>query len=211
MGIFDSITNLIEGHANRQSQEDTNALNYRMWQEAKEFNEPKNQVARLKEAGLNPALMYGNGSVGGSTQAPSMEAPQFNAKTDFGLDPQFAVTVQQARLLGEQRELVKEQARKARIDNDALEASPGATSRDSAVTRGAREVLNSGPVKSLGQAIGTAAAGASERSPGQLLGDAAKFWGSLIAPSWMEKTQRFIEDGNKRGWFFSKGRDEGGD
>lgn len=38
-----------------------------MWQKANEYNTPQQQMARLKDAGLNPNLVYGNGSVVGNT------------------------------------------------------------------------------------------------------------------------------------------------
>uniref|UniRef100_A0AAU8AXC9 DNA pilot protein n=1 Tax=Dulem virus 77 TaxID=3145788 RepID=A0AAU8AXC9_9VIRU len=36
-----------------------------------EYNKPINQISRLKEAGLNPALAYGHGSIVGNTQSSS--------------------------------------------------------------------------------------------------------------------------------------------
>lgn len=44
-----------------------------MWKMQNEYNKPINVMARLKEAGLNPALMYGSGSAGMgiSSSAPS--------------------------------------------------------------------------------------------------------------------------------------------
>lgn len=42
----------------------------------REYNKPINQMARLKEAGLNPHLVYGNGA---NAQMPSQQAPQVDA------------------------------------------------------------------------------------------------------------------------------------
>lgn len=120
-------------------QRETNALNYNIWQKQLDYDRPVNQVERLKEAGLNPALMYGTGS--GANLAPkptSMEAP----KGDYRLDPSAAVAVQQARLLGEQRSLVSEQARGQKLENDTIAGSPGSTRHDSAITRGLRDYWN---------------------------------------------------------------------
>lgn len=52
------------------------------WNKQNEYNKPINQMARLKEAGLNPNLAYGSGNVGGITTsgAPQMSAP--NLKID---------------------------------------------------------------------------------------------------------------------------------
>lgn len=52
--------------------------NYQMWQEQNAYNDPSSQMKRLESAGLNPNLVYGNGSVVGNTSGP---APQYNAPT----------------------------------------------------------------------------------------------------------------------------------
>lgn len=44
-----------------------NDFNYKMWQENNAYNTPANQMARFKEAGLNPNLAYGQGSPGNSS------------------------------------------------------------------------------------------------------------------------------------------------
>lgn len=52
---------------NMQMQQYQNAWNERMWHMNNEYNTPANQIKRLKEAGLNPDLMYGNPSQGTSS------------------------------------------------------------------------------------------------------------------------------------------------
>lgn len=70
--------NLFTNSQNRRSIEETNRLNYqmqqeqlawneRMWHMNNEYNTPANQMQRLKEAGLNPNLLYGNPSQGTSS------------------------------------------------------------------------------------------------------------------------------------------------
>ena len=52
--------------------------NLEQWNRANEYNLPVNQMARLKQAGLNPNLVYGSGA--GQVQAvnsPQMDAPKF--------------------------------------------------------------------------------------------------------------------------------------
>lgn len=52
-----------------------NEYNIAQWQRENEYNLPKNQMSRLKKAGLNPDLMYGNGISGlTSATSPSMSA-----------------------------------------------------------------------------------------------------------------------------------------
>lgn len=52
-------------------------LNMEGWNRQNEYNTPINQMRRLQAAGLNPNLVYGNGSVAGNTtsQVPHYEAP----------------------------------------------------------------------------------------------------------------------------------------
>lgn len=55
---------------------------------ANRFNAPINQVARLREAGLNPNLVYGNGSVAGLTSSGTASTNQGlkNVPFNLGLD-----------------------------------------------------------------------------------------------------------------------------
>lgn len=61
----------------RDAQKEANELTRELYYADREWNKPINQVQRLREAGLNPALMYGGGgSVAGNTSkgAPRMES-----------------------------------------------------------------------------------------------------------------------------------------
>lgn len=53
------------------------AQNYAMWQEMNKYNHPSSQMQRLKDAGLNPALMYGQTGAYGNTTSG---APRYNAR-----------------------------------------------------------------------------------------------------------------------------------
>lgn len=52
-----------------------------MWKRANKYNEPSQQMQRLRDAGLNPNLVYGSGKVAGNaaTQTPKYQS----VKTDF--------------------------------------------------------------------------------------------------------------------------------
>lgn len=138
-GLVNAGLGMYQNLRNEQLTRDTNAMNYQMWQKQLDYDRPVNQVARLKEAGLNPALMYGTGSGANkapdpiTAQAPRGEAPRFN------LDPGVAVAIQQSRLL-------KEQARGVKLENDANDPAAGAPSGsrkgDSAPTRAVRDFWN---------------------------------------------------------------------
>lgn len=53
----------------------------KLWNMNNEYNKPFNQIARLKEAGLNPNLMYNNSSsaVGNSTAPAAPSAPNYQS------------------------------------------------------------------------------------------------------------------------------------
>lgn len=53
--------------------------NKAMWEAQNQYNTPSSQMMRYGEAGLNPNLIYGQGSSGNATNAPSFEAPRFGA------------------------------------------------------------------------------------------------------------------------------------
>lgn len=58
--------------------------NLEMWNRNNEYNSPVNQMKRLSEAGLNPNLVYGHGSISNtSTSTPAYQAPNLQAYTNF--------------------------------------------------------------------------------------------------------------------------------
>lgn len=81
----------LQGHYNRQQQtsnikrgvaENKRMAEYQwnqeldLWNKSNEYNSPKSQMARLKEAGLNPNLVYGNGIKNvGNSQLPKYNSP----------------------------------------------------------------------------------------------------------------------------------------
>lgn len=71
-----------QAHHDRQLAEYAYGKDLEQWHRANEYNTPTAQMARLREAGLNPHLVYGSGSVAGNTaQATS---PKYQSvKTDY--------------------------------------------------------------------------------------------------------------------------------
>jgi len=74
--------------ANRESQfysekmyERQKADNLEFWRMQNEYNSPAAQMQRFKDAGLNPHLIYGQGSNGnsGAIQSPTVQRPEFNS------------------------------------------------------------------------------------------------------------------------------------
>lgn len=92
------------------------------WNMQNEYNRPDNQMARLKEAGLNPNLVYGNG--GSST--PSVQMRGSDPKGAMGTPPQIDLGGALAQMVDilkgkeetsnliAQRDLLKEQLELAR-------------------------------------------------------------------------------------------------
>lgn len=89
-----------------------NELNMDNWREMNEYNKPVNQVKRLREAGLNPALMLqGNGLVGMANSQPSGASSV--SPPSFGFDTASLVNegIQRQKLTAD-IELAKSQAAK---------------------------------------------------------------------------------------------------
>lgn len=95
--LFGLASNQSTNNANMRLAEYQYDRNLEMWNKANEYNKPINQVKRLREAGLNPALLYGSGSVANTSQnPPQYDAPNIQAYQGFGdLGMGQAVTVYQ--------------------------------------------------------------------------------------------------------------------
>lgn len=101
MGDFFGLGSFIDGIFGAASQASANAANIRMtqmtndanrqlaeyqweqniaqWNRENEYNHPTQQMNRLKEAGLNPNLVYGGGATTLSARSPSYQAPKMEA------------------------------------------------------------------------------------------------------------------------------------
>jgi hypothetical protein len=92
------------------------------WSRQNQYNSPKEQMMRFKEAGLNPNLIYGQ-----QTQAPvvrsssvegySPRAPQVDLGNAAAMGLQGLSTYQDTQLKDVQTNLVKEQIKNASTDN----------------------------------------------------------------------------------------------
>lgn len=67
---------LLSNRANRRMSKFAYKKDREMWERQNEYNSPEQQQQRIKGAGLNPALMYGQGTVGNATQLPQYNVPQ---------------------------------------------------------------------------------------------------------------------------------------
>jgi len=91
------------------------------WKRANEYNAPVNQMARLREAGLNPAMIYGSG--GAKTQAstsPKYQAPRADYRSELALPLTGLVNqYQDFRMKNAQIDLLKAQQKTAEAEASA--------------------------------------------------------------------------------------------
>lgn len=64
---------------NKKLAEQQNQYNLDMWNLQNEYNSPSAQMRRFQDAGLNPNLIYGQGTNGNASTAPQMVTPQVPA------------------------------------------------------------------------------------------------------------------------------------
>lgn len=75
-------TEIVQNAVNWGSQKRQNDFQLQLWHMNNEYNSPKNQMKRFVEAGLNPHLIYGQGSAGNSGSPPSTgQPPQVDLST----------------------------------------------------------------------------------------------------------------------------------
>lgn len=87
--------------------------NIAFWQMQNQYNDPKQQIERLRNAGLNPALLYGGSGAGASGQAGSIATPdvksaQFST-VDFGALGGMLGNIYDLELKQDQSNLLKSQ------------------------------------------------------------------------------------------------------
>lgn len=77
-GAANVASTLLQNRANKKMQEKSFKHNTEMWHLNNQYNTPEMQMKRLRDAGLNPNLVYGSGTVTGntSTQTPKYQAPE---------------------------------------------------------------------------------------------------------------------------------------
>lgn len=127
-GIIGGIGNIIgagkQNRAQKKAQMREFEYNTKMWNMANEYNSPEQQMARLKDAGLNPNLVYGNGSVVGntSTQTPKYQAPNLQRLPLEQLNPLSILSqFQDLKIKSAQADNVEEVAKSTRIKNIFLQ------------------------------------------------------------------------------------------
>lgn len=69
------LSDYMQNQANMKLAKYSYSKDLEMWHRQNAYNDPSQQMARLKKAGLNPNLVYGSGSVTGNT---SSQLPKYN-------------------------------------------------------------------------------------------------------------------------------------
>lgn len=88
------LSSSLQHDRNKELMELENKYNLMQWHRENEYNLPVNQVQRLKAAGLNPALMYGNGADGLTAASGNGVSGQSAGMPDLGqIDPLTAAKI----------------------------------------------------------------------------------------------------------------------
>lgn len=126
--------------------------NYQMWQENNAYNAPSAQMQRLQEAGLNPNLVYGSGSVVGNTSGstPQYNAPHINPVSSGGF---VSDAVKDGLLLGQQVKQIKANTTYTETQADVAKAQMAKLSAETAesLQRTARSKFDLGLAQTLRQ------------------------------------------------------------
>lgn len=139
-GLIGSVTSIgtfpakfVEGftadYFNRRSVKYQNGLQQRNARYWAEYNSPVNQMARLRAAGLNPALVYGNGNAVNTYDGKApVSASSYKPTFTDGLSASLAVQQiknmkKQNDLLDSQKKSVEEDIKGKQLDNARKQAS----------------------------------------------------------------------------------------
>ncbi|WNK13148.1 MAG: DNA pilot protein [Microvirus sp.] len=118
--------------ANRELAEYSYSKDLEMWNRGNVYNSPTAQMERLKTAGLNPNLVYGNGAVGNTAgNLPKYNAPTMNYSYRPPVDPlamigayqNFKIQNAQYDNLKAQNDVIKQEGISKRISNEYLGTS----------------------------------------------------------------------------------------
>lgn len=124
-GLIGGVSNIISGNTQRQIAQEYNQAqrelaqyqnewNLEMWNKQNEYNSPVKQMARYQQAGLNPHLIYGQGSNGNSQNVPKAAAydiaqvPRIDAGSAFSNALNSALQVANVELINANKEKVQQ-------------------------------------------------------------------------------------------------------
>lgn len=102
-------------NADYQYSKDLELMKYQM-----DYNSPGSQMQRFKEAGLNPNLIYGQGSAGNMESAPRY--PEIGRVDYQSALAQIGTQYQQARLMASQADLTQQKVSESGVKQDLMAA-----------------------------------------------------------------------------------------
>nr|QJB18924.1 MAG: DNA pilot protein [Microvirus sp.] len=112
------IGSMLTNRANKKMADEAYKREINMWRMNNTYNSPSSQMARFKQAGLNPNLIYGQGSAGNSASIPHYTAPrqEYNlGQVDLGEATGKYIDV---KVRGQQLVNMQEQNRSLVLDNE---------------------------------------------------------------------------------------------
>lgn len=115
-GAISGIGQIFGNRSRKREAQRQRQFNIDMWNRQNAYNTPKNQMERLRKAGLNPALMYGQGNVGNADKVQGYQQPQI---TDVGAN------MAQQIAMGAQVDLVQAQREKLEAEAENISADTG--------------------------------------------------------------------------------------
>lgn len=117
-----NLTNLGDDILNKRQTDKANEWNLGLWNLQNQYNDPSAQMARLRNAGLNPNLMYSQGNTGNAGTTPSYVKPTFKGASFDGMLSKYT-QVRQNELLPYQKDLVQANIsdKNITIDNKIIE------------------------------------------------------------------------------------------
>lgn len=137
-GAINALSQNSANNKNIEMQRETNEMNYRMfqeqnewnleqWKRENEYNSPSAQAERLRAAGINPAFVFGNGSI---SEASSLQSASPNAMVAPHTEPIMAGDMlaqgvytginayNQSQLINAQTDEIRQRAHGLAIEND---------------------------------------------------------------------------------------------
>lgn len=122
-GAFGLIGSAINYAFQKKLAAQQNEYNLNMWNLQNEYNSPINQMRRYEEAGLNPALMYGQVSPGNASTVPQMHVPNAPDISGDMKDLAQAFNIEGLKTAIANRKKAQEEARAAKAAADDAEST----------------------------------------------------------------------------------------
>lgn len=106
-----------------------NQWNLEQWQRENDYNSPTSQMARLRAAGLNPDLMYGQGTTGNSAGSPEMTSGAPSEPNDMS-------AMLSKRSFGQTMQQILDREQQRRMNEAQIEAIKANTNKVNSETQG---------------------------------------------------------------------------